>query len=83
MLEEYAHLRIELKKLGLKKRKKIMGELNLGSIIYIYKETDISQAQFNKLEYIRDTDPSQFDLIESGEKTVREVYLALKEMIKK
>jgi len=73
MLEEYAHLRTELKKLELKKRKKIMGELNLRE--YLYKETYISQGQFNRLEYIRDTDPSQFNLIESGEKTIREYAL--------
>ena len=76
MLEEYNHLRNEMKKLGYKKRNEVMGGMNMRE--YIYKETDISQSQFNKLAYIQEKDPSQFKHIENGKKTIGEICLELK-----
>ncbi|MCM4174199.1 hypothetical protein DHD32_22280 [Arenibacter sp. TNZ] len=75
-LEEYNHLKNEISKLGNKEKKIVMDGLPMRK--YLFNKTGISQSQLYKLEYIRDTDSSQFHFIENGDKTVSKVYLELK-----
>lgn len=77
MLVEYTQLRNEILKLGYMVRRQLVEKMNMRD--YIYKETSISQSQFHKLEYIPNHDQTLFIDIGSGKKTIREVYLELRE----
>ncbi|MCM4173014.1 hypothetical protein DHD32_16135 [Arenibacter sp. TNZ] len=75
-LEEYNHLRTKVLELENKEKKKVMKGMSMRK--YLFHKTGISQSNIYKLEYIRDTDSSQFHFIENGEKTISKVYLELK-----
>ncbi|SKB81793.1 hypothetical protein [Maribacter arcticus] len=68
----------KIKKLGYKDRKKILGDSSLRK--YIFKETGISQSKYYQLKYILDNSPDELENIDSGHKTVRNVYRRLKNL---
>jgi len=75
-IKEYRKLNKEIKKLGYKERKKLMGGLDLRK--YLFKQTGISQTQVNKLEFIEKNDMELYQKVLKEEISVSKAYLNLK-----
>lgn len=75
-VNEYHKLKQELKKLGYKKSKKIMGGLDMRK--YLFQQTGISQTLVSRLAYIEMTDVELYNRVLREEISVSRAYLDLK-----
>ena len=75
-VKEYRKLNKELKNLGYKKSRKLMGGLDRRK--YLSKQTGISQTQVSKLDFIEKNDLELYDKVLKEEVSIGKVYLDLK-----
>ena len=71
-VNEYRMMKTQIKKMGYKDRKKIMG--GVGMRDYIFQQTGVSQKTEHQLSFVEDKNPKLAEMVLTGEISIKKAY---------
>lgn len=75
-VNEYRMMKTQIKKMGYKDRKKIMG--GVGMRDYIFQQTGVSQSSEHQVSFIEDKNPKLAEMVLTGEISIKRAYQEIK-----
>jgi|TARA_B110000263_G_scaffold250193_1_gene271457 hypothetical protein len=75
-VNEYRMMKTQIKKMGYKDRKKIMG--GVGMRDYIFQQTGVSQKTEHQLSFVEDKNPKLAEMVLTGEISIKRAYQEIK-----
>ena len=75
-VNEYRMMKTQIKQMGYKDRKKIMG--GVGMRDYIFQQTGVSQKTEHQLSFVEDKNPKLAEMVLTGEISIKRAYQEIK-----
>ena len=77
-VNEYRMMKTQIKKMGYKDRKKIMG--GVGMRDYIFQQTGVSQRTEHQLSFVEQNNPKLAEMVLTGEISIKRAYQEIKKI---
>ena len=77
-VNEYRMMKTQIKKMGYKDRKKIMG--GVGMRDYIFQQTGVSQKTEHQLSFVEQNNPKLAEMVLTGEISIKRAYQEIKKI---